>query len=96
MLTLSPERKKTSSSQTRHNPTTKGQESCSQAVLIATMALRGEERRQQLGQFSSLIDTQLWLEDPVAFQKYTRLTPQLFGEVSVKFQATPLTWTDWQ
>lgn len=40
-----------------------------------------EERRQQLGQFSSLLDTHLRLEDPVAFQNYTRLTPQLFDEV---------------
>ena len=40
-----------------------------------------EERRQQLGQFSSLLDTQLMLEDPVAFQNYTMLTPQLFDEV---------------
>ena len=40
-----------------------------------------EERRQQLGQFSSLLDTQLRLDDPVAFQNYTRLTPQLFDEV---------------
>ncbi|KAJ3599237.1 hypothetical protein NHX12_033200 [Muraenolepis orangiensis] len=39
------------------------------------------ERRQQLGQFSSLLDTHLRLEDPVAFQNYTRLTPQLFDEV---------------
>ena len=40
-----------------------------------------EERRQQLGQLSSLMDTHLRLEDPVAFQNYTRLTPQLFDEV---------------
>ena len=40
-----------------------------------------EDRRQTLGQFSSLLDTHLRLEDPVAFQNYTRLTPQLFDEV---------------
>ena len=34
-----------------------------------------EDRRQTLGQFSSLLDTHLRLEDPVAFQNYTRLTP---------------------
>ena len=40
-----------------------------------------EERRQTLGQYSSLLDTHLRLEHPVAFQNYTRLTPQLFDEV---------------
>ena len=40
-----------------------------------------EERIQNLGQFSSLLNTHLRLEDPVTFQKYTRLTPQLFDEV---------------
>ena len=43
-----------------------------------------EERRQHLGQFSSLLDTHLRLEDPVAFQNYTRLTPQIFDEVLQK------------
>lgn len=40
-----------------------------------------EDNRQKLGHFSSLVDTQLRCLDPVAFQNYTRLTPQLFDEV---------------
>ena len=40
-----------------------------------------EIRRQEFGQFSSLLDTHLRMEDPVAFQNYTRLTPQLFDEI---------------
>ena len=40
-----------------------------------------EERRQTLGQCSSLLHTHLRLEHQVAFQNYTRLTSQLFDEV---------------
>lgn len=36
-----------------------------------------EVNRQQFGHFSSLLDTQLRIDDPVAFQRYTRLTPEL-------------------
>ena len=32
--------------------------------------------------FSSILDTQLRMEDPVTFQNYTRITPQLFDEIS--------------
>ena len=56
-----------------------------------------EERRQHLGQFSSLLDSHLRLEDPVTFQNYTRLTPKLFDEVLPRvfhvFPPTSLTWT---
>ena len=56
-----------------------------------------KERRQHLGQFSSLLDSHLRLENPVTFQNYTRLTPKLFDEVLQKvahvFPPTPLTWT---
>eukprot|EP00057_Strongylocentrotus_purpuratus_P031812 XP_785740.2 PREDICTED: uncharacterized protein LOC580596 [Strongylocentrotus purpuratus] len=40
-----------------------------------------EERRQQLGQYTSLLDTQLRLEDPVAFRNFTRVTPEVFDEI---------------
>ncbi|XP_061191561.1 putative nuclease HARBI1 [Saccostrea echinata] len=40
-----------------------------------------EGRRQQFGHFSNLLDSHLRLEDPAAFQNYTRLTPELFDEV---------------
>lgn len=40
-----------------------------------------EERRQQLGQYTSLLDTQLRLEDPVAFRNFTRVTPGVFDEI---------------
>ncbi|XP_062575295.1 putative nuclease HARBI1 [Saccostrea cucullata] len=39
-----------------------------------------EERRQQFGHYSNLLDSHLRLEDPAAFQNYTRLTPELFDE----------------
>ena len=40
-----------------------------------------EERRQQYGQYTSLLDTQLRLEDPVAFRNFTRVTPEVFDEI---------------
>ena len=39
-----------------------------------------EAKRRQFGHFSSLLDTQLRMEDPVAFQNYTRITPQRFDD----------------
>lgn len=43
-----------------------------------------EERKQQSGQFFSLVDTHLRLQDPAVFLNYTRLTSQLFDEVLQK------------
>ena len=40
-----------------------------------------EERRQHLGQFSSLLDSHLGVQNPVTFQNYTQLTSELFDEV---------------
>ena len=40
-----------------------------------------EERRQQYGHYTSLLDTQLRLEDPAGFQNFTRLTPEVFDEI---------------
>ena len=50
-------------------------------VLRPVRPWLAKERRQILGQFSSLLDNHLRLEDPVTFQNYTRLPPQLFDEV---------------
>ena len=61
-----------------------------------------EERKQQRGQFSTLLHTHLKLEDPVVFHNFIRLTPELFDEVlqrianregSHQFQETSLTTT---
>jgi len=40
-----------------------------------------EERRQQYGHYTSLLDTQLRLEDPGAFRNFTRFTPEVFDEI---------------
>lgn len=40
-----------------------------------------EERRQQYGQYTSLLDTQLRLEDPAAFRNFTRFTPEVFDDI---------------
>ena len=40
-----------------------------------------EERRQQYGHYTSLLDTQLRLEDPAAFRNFTRLTPEVFDDI---------------
>ncbi|KAK6178095.1 hypothetical protein SNE40_012925 [Patella caerulea] len=40
-----------------------------------------EERKQQYGKYTSLLDTHLRLEDPVAFRNFTRFTPEVFDEI---------------
>ncbi|ESO82807.1 hypothetical protein LOTGIDRAFT_108662, partial [Lottia gigantea] len=40
-----------------------------------------EERRQQYGQYTSLLGAQLRLEDPAAFRNFTRLTPEVFDDI---------------
>ena len=79
MLLLPPKKKKTSSSKNSCNPKHKGSGELLRLVWVRPWIT--EERRQNLGQFSSLLDTHLRLEDPVTLQNYTRLTPQLFDEV---------------
>ncbi|KAL8583250.1 hypothetical protein ACOMHN_043085 [Nucella lapillus] len=46
-----------------------------------TMPWLTEERRQQYGQYTSDLDTQLRLEDPAAFRNFTRFTPEVFDDI---------------
>ena len=40
-----------------------------------------EERRQQYGHYTRLLDTELRLENSAAFRNFTRLTPEVFDEI---------------
>ncbi|XP_046577732.1 uncharacterized protein LOC124285532 [Haliotis rubra] len=57
--------------------------------LVRPCIWLSEEMRQPFGEFYSLLDTHLRLEDPVAFQNYTRLTPERFDEVLQRVTPMP-------